>query len=222
MSKGLIIYGVSSYSKLVKYFYEEFTNRKVAAFTVDKEYFDANIFLNLPVIDFESALLKYPPDKYDMFIAIGYKVMRSRKMLFNKVKSCGYDLVNIISPAAVISKDVIMGENNIIFPNVTIEPYVNIGNNNVVWSDTLISHDVQIGNHNYISAKCLIAGNAIINDLCFVGNASVLIDGIELKNETQIIVGSVIFRNTEEYGQYMGNPAKLINTHKEKGITILR
>lgn len=222
MKKEIVIYGISSYAKLVKYFFEEVAQERVSAFTVDGVYLKSDFFLGVPTIDFDSVLLQFPPEKYNMFIAIGYKNIRNRELLFDKAKKCGYELVNFVSPDAVISKDVSLGENNIIFPNVTIEPFVNIGNNNVVWSDSLISHDVVIGNHNYISAKCLIAGNSRINNLCFMGNASALIDGIEISNETQIIAGSTVFRNTAAYGQYMGNPAKLINTHKEKGITISR
>ena len=91
--------------------------------------------------------------------------------------------------------------------------------NNIVWSMSLLSHDVKIASHNYIAAKCLIAGNCKIENLCFIGNGSILIDGLVISNETQIVAGSVVLRKTKENGVYLGNPAKLFKVN-ENGIEI--
>lgn len=84
-----------------------------------------------------------------MFIAIGYKEMRNRKVLYDIAKDKGYELANYISSKAIIYDNLEVGENNVIMGNVQIEPFVKIGNNNIFWSDTLICHDTRIKDHNF-------------------------------------------------------------------------
>lgn len=223
MKEEVIIYGIGSFAELMNYYLKEDSNYKVCAFTVDKDYINCDSFINLPLIDFENINNLYPPSKYKMFIAIGYKNMRNRKLLFDKAKSKGYELINYISSKSIIYNNLKISENNVIMGNVNIEPFVTIGDNNIIWSDTLIGHNARINSHNYISAKCLIAGDCKIEDLCFIGNGVVMINNLKIRNETYIIAGSTLLKSTEEYCRYIGFPAKIFGSnHKESGIIIER
>lgn len=215
---NIIIYGAGPLAKQLFYFLENDSSYNVVAFCTDTQYFDCLEFCGLPVVKFEEVEFIYPSSEYEMLVAVGYKKMRNRKVMFDNAKAKGYKLINYIH-SSVISNNLVLGENNIIYPGCVIEPGVVIQNNNIVWSMSLLSHDVKIGSHNYIAAKCLVAGNCIIDDLCFIGNGTIFVDGLVISKESQIIAGSVVLRKTKENGVYLGNPAKLFKIN-EDGIEI--
>jgi len=215
----IIIYGVSSFAELMYFYLSNDDKYEVVAFCADEDFIYRDNLKELPIISFEKVETIYPPSQYKMIIAIGYSVMRNRKIIFNKVKEKGYSLINYIHPS-VINNGLKFGENNIILANVVIEPFVEFGNNNIVWSMTLLGHNSVIGNHNYISAQCLIAGDVNIKDLSFIGNGVTMINGITIEDETYLVAGTNIRKSTKRFSMYMGNPAKFLKSHQSQGIKI--
>lgn len=214
----IIIYGIGPFAKLI---YEYLTNSneyEIVAFCADNEFIIEKELCNLPIIAFEEIENIYNPQYYKMLVAVGYSKMRNRKLMFEKAKAKNYTFINYIHPS-VIKHNFIIGENNIILAGCIIEPNVIINDNNVIWSMSLLGHDCKLGNHNYISAKCLIAGHSIIKDLCFIGNGSNMINGLIIENESYLVAGTNIRKNTEQFGMYIGNPAKFLKFNKT-GIVI--
>lgn len=59
-------------------------------------------------------------DEYRFIIGVGYKNLRMRKVIFERIKNKGFNLINYVNPTSIMYGD-IKGEGNIILPNVTIE-----------------------------------------------------------------------------------------------------
>ncbi len=219
--KEIIIYGAGPFAELMLYHFTEDSDYRVVAFCLDKDYIkNRTSFCNLPLLTIEDIVLKYPTNKYNMFVAIGYQVMRNREIMYIKAKKMGYTLVNFISSKANIHKNLVIGENNVIQSSCDIEPFVAIGNNNIFWTGTIVGHNARIGNHNYLSGGCGVGGNCIVGNLCFMGNAALMVNNLIIKDETYLISGCILLKSTKKYTRYHGNPSKLIGTHKELGIII--
>ena len=214
----LVIYGIGPFAKLLHYYLTNDSDYEVVAFCADEAYIKEKEFCGLPVVAFEEIENIYSPEKYKMLVAVGYSKMRNRKIMFEKAKAKNYVLVNYIH-SSVINHELKLGENNIILAGCVIEPNVEIENNNVIWSMTLLGHDCKIENHNYISAQCLIAGDTKIKNLCFIGNGTTMINRVVIENETYLVAGTNLRKNTKEYGMYMGNPAKFLKLNSS-GIVI--
>ena len=222
MSEKIIIYGLGPFAKLMHYYFTMDSAYDVSGFCVDKEYMTQEKFCELPVSSLEGAAEKWNAELYRMFVAIGYRKMRDRTIMFDKVKKLGYQLVNYISSHAIVYDNLVIGENNVVMANVNIEPWVRIEDNNIFWSDTLLGHNLEVGSHNYVSAKCLLAGDMVIKDLCFIGNGAVTINQIVIEDETHLLPGAVLLESTKPYGRYSGNPAIYVSSHNENGIIIKR
>lgn len=216
----IIIYGVSPLAELMLYYFSEDSDYEVVAFCVDAIYKSSDSFCQLPLVNFESVTKLYPPNDFQMFIAIGFRVMRNRKSMFNKAKQQGYRLVNFISSRAVTHKNLQIGENNVILSSCDIEPFVRIGNNNIFWTGAIAGHHATIGDHNYISGGAGVGGNCVVGDMCFLGNQALMVNDINIANETFMVSGTIILKDTQEACQYHGNPAKLIGRHLDTGIVI--
>ena len=220
MKTDIIIYGKGDFAKLMLYYFNIDSGYNVVAFCVDKLYLDDETFCNLPLISFEDVETKYSPDKFKAFVAIGYSNMRSRKIMFDKIKSKNYECANYISSKAIIDRNVIIGENNVILENTVIEPFVKVENNSIIWSSCNICHDVTLGSHNFVAAQSLIGGFSRIKDNSFIGFNSTIIQSIIIENETLIGAKSLVMSNTKSYEKYLGNPAKYVSSHKNVGIKI--
>ncbi len=217
MIEEIYLFGIGPLAETVYYIAEEIKTIEIKGFVIDDEYYDNELFLNKPVLK-----LSHVDKNIKMISCIGYKNMRNRKKIYIRLKSIGIKFTNIIHPSVIMSKDISLGENNIILPQVCIEPKVIIGNNNVIWSQTLIGHNSIIENHNYLSAKVLFSGNTKMNELCFIGNGVSMIDNLLIMNESYVVAGSMLYRNTKPFSKYFGNPAKKIGNHEDEGVKITR
>lgn len=214
MSK-LRIFGTGPLAKNVRQMINQIGENNVISYVVDDDYFSESVFDGLKVEKLSNIDNTIP-----LIICVGYKNMRKRIFVFEKLKNIGFQFINIIHPSVVIGENIEMGVNNIIFPNTCIENNVTIGNNNIIWSQTLIGHDAKIGNHNYLSARVLLGGNCILQDGCFLGNQVATINDLNIANETYLLAGCFLFQNTKPSNKYLGYPAKQIGEHLEEGINI--
>ena len=84
---------------------------KLLCFTVEKDYIDSNTFQNRPLIPFEDIEIKFPPEKFKMFIALGYKELNQlRARIYKDAEKRGYELISYISSKAFVWKNVEIGK----------------------------------------------------------------------------------------------------------------
>lgn len=215
----VIIFGIGDFAKQIHYYLGKETEYEVEYFCVNEEYYTENEFLGRKVITFEDGLKSLSTNDYKFLIGIGYKKLKMRKEVFEKIKEKGFDLVNYTSPTATIYGDII-GEGNIILSNVIIEPFSNINNNNIIWSNSIICHDSTIGNHNFIAANSIIGGFSEVREGNFIGFNSTIKDNVIIDKEVLIGAKSLVMKAPENYSAYYGIPAKKIREHAEKGIQV--
>lgn len=215
----VIIYGNGDFAKQIYWYFVNDSIYEVVAFCADKKYIKDHYIFGLKVYDFDTIEKFFKIDAFKFFVAIGYRNMRVREHMFNKAKNKGYDFVSYISSKATLSHNIKLGKNNAILHGVVIEPNVHIGNNNIIWSSTTVCHDSKVGNHNFIAAGTIIGGFVKIEDLCFIGFNSTIIQNIHILNESLIGAKSLQITNTVEYSKWIGSPSKNVGFHQE-GIKI--
>ncbi len=125
--KDLIIFGVKDLAQLARFYFEHDFGRKVAAFTVDREYKERDSLDEIPIVAFDEVEKIFSPDQYEMFLPITQKSMgKLRETKFRQAKDKGYTLATYISPRANYYGTPI-GENCFIFEGNTIQPFTTIG-----------------------------------------------------------------------------------------------
>jgi sugar O-acyltransferase (sialic acid O-acetyltransferase NeuD family) len=219
--KKVIVFGDNIYAKMLYADAQKRNEFLIEAFCVDKLYLKGNVFCNKPLMDFNEAIVNYPPDKYDMISTVqAPSRMRNILLVFNRLKEAGYTLRNYISPLADVGTDILMGENNLIFPFAHIGCNTKIGNANIFNQNIYLAHDANVGNGNFFAGACTFAGYCHIGNSCFLGINSSIIEHVHIADETLIGAGSVVLKDTNPHTLYVGNPAKPISTHEEDGITM--
>jgi sugar O-acyltransferase (sialic acid O-acetyltransferase NeuD family) len=205
MNKQLVIFGSGDIAQLAHFYFSTDSEYEVAAFTLDANYIQENQFYNLPVVAFEEVVSKYPPNKYDFFVALGYSELNTvRKEKYLAAKTLGYRLASFVSSRATVLNEGRVGENCFIFEDNTIQPFVTIGNNVTLWSGNHIGHHSVIKDHTFIASHVVISGGVEIGEQCFIGVNATLRDHIKVGNKCVIGAGALLLGDAEPEGVYMG------------------
>ena len=208
----LVIVGCGVTARLGHYYFTRDSEHTVAAFTVDREYKNDDSFLGLPLIDFAEVVERYPPDKYKMFVALGYaKMNKLRAAKYFQAKELGYELVSYVSSKCTFLTDNPVGDNCFILEDNTIQPFVTIGNDVTLWSGNHIGHDAVIEDHCFLASHIVVSGFTRIGAYSFLGVNATLRNAITIAPETLIGAGAVIMKDTVEQGVYQPQRAKLFD-----------
>lgn len=209
MRKKLVIFGDSDQAEVAQFLFSHDSNYKPIGFTVDGKYLKQSSFKGLPVVPFEEVEKAFPPSEHSFFAAIGYTNMnhlRTDKYLAGKNK--GYQIASYISSKAVTWPDFQHGENCLILELNNIQPFVRIGNNVTLWSGNHIGHHSVISDNCFLTSHVVVSGRVHIGKNCFMGVNSTVRDKVTIAQECLVAAGSLIVKDTEPRGIYMGSPAK--------------
>lgn len=213
----IVIFGAGDIARLAHYYFIYDSDHDVVAFTVDKQYRKDDLFLDLPLVDFEEIVDRYPPETYTMFIAVSYaKMNKIRAEKYYKAKEMGYEIASYVSSRCSYLTGNPVGENCFILEDNTVQPFVTIGNNVTLWSGNHIGHDSTIDDHCFITSHVVISGNCRIGEYCFIGVNATLRNSITIAPETLIGAGAVIMKDTEEKGVYLPQRAKLFGKRSDE------
>ena len=184
---------------------------EVVAFTAHEKYIDSGKLLGLDVVPFERIEEIYPPERFAMFIAIGFeRVNKTRAKVYEDCKHKGYELVSYISSKAILWGEIEVGENCFISDYTVIHPFAKIGNNVVIGSGCMIGHDVSIGDHCFLAAHTVVLGCVTVEPYCFLGANSTINNGITIARECIVSAGVFINKSTQERDVYIGRGAELM------------
>ena len=209
---NVIIFGTNDYAELAHYYITNDTEHTVVAFSVNTQYLPENaIYRNLPIVAFETIEKVFSPIEFSFFAPMApVKMNTSRENIYHNIREKGYKMISYISSKATIFENTIIGDNCFILEDNTIQPFTAIGNNVVLWSGNHIGHHSTIGNHVTFTSHVVMSGHCVIGDNCFLGVNATLRDGIHLAKGTLVAMAAAVTKSTEEWGVYVGNPAKKI------------
>jgi sugar O-acyltransferase (sialic acid O-acetyltransferase NeuD family) len=199
----VVIFGLGDFARIARVYLEADSPHHVAAFTANERYLEADELDGVPVTAFETLTETHRPERYSMFVAIGFSGVNSaRRDVYEQSKARGYELISYMSSKARCWDDLVLGDNCFVFEDNVIQPNVRIGNNVILWSGNHIGHDATIEDHVFIASHAVISGNVTIGESSFVGVNATFRDGIKVAPKCVIGAAAVIMKDTAEGGVY--------------------
>ncbi len=222
MSK-IVIFGAGKIADVAYYYFSNDSEHEVVAFTVDNEFIPAAKKLGLPVVPHEEVLQIYPPDKFKMFVAIGYQNMNKlRAGKYEDCKAKGYELVSFVSSQAANFGNVEIGDNCFILENAVVQPCCQVGNNVFIWSGNHVGHHATVKDHCYLSGQVIIGGNTVIEPYCFLGINSTIGHEIIVGEESLIGAGAVITKNVSPKSVHIVESTPKLRLPSDKFLQITK
>lgn len=208
--KRVVLFGSGRLARTIHYLLTHDSPYEVVATTVDDAFMGSDEGFGLPTVPFERVHEHYPPDDFDMFIALGYRQMnRLREARYSTARELGYTLVTHVSPRASTWPDLAIGDNCLVLDQVMIHPYVTIGSDTIIWSGAHIGHNSTVGDHCFIASRAAVSGNVRVGDHSFLGTNCTVRDGRTIGPRSAIGAGVIVNSDTQP-GQVLAPPAPRI------------
>lgn len=150
----------------------------------------------------------------DLIVGIGYNHMDVRKEFYEKF-NLKIPFATIVHSSNIIDPTAIIGSGTILYPGSILDANVEIKDNIIINIGCLVSHDTIIHSHCFISPRVALAGFVNVGEKCVLGINSTIIDNIKIASNVQTGGGSVVIKNIEQPGLYVGNPLRFIKPNKK-------
>lgn len=220
MSQEIVLFGLAQIADIIQYYLHKYTDYKVVARCVDKEYITSTEYNGLPVISFDEVEKVYSPKNYKMAIPMYHtRLNKIREKKYIQAKEKGYSFISYISPQSIIDTCDI-GENTFITGLVSIQPFTKIGNNCMIWSGTTIGHHCVI-NDNCFIAVANIAGCVTIENNTTLGNGALIANGVHIGKYSFIGMGSNILKRIPDYSVVSVKNSKIWEISSLEGEDLL-
>lgn len=201
-NKPVVVFGTGTLAELAHVYLTADSDDEVVAFTVDAGHArdlaggEGGTFLGLDVVVFDDLVAAYPPDRFSVFVAVGYrKVNAARAEIYQRCKALGYELITYVSSRAIHTGSLAVGDNCFVMEGALIQPRVRIGNDVILWSGSHVQHHSVIGDHCFVGPDAAIAGEVTIEPSCFVGVNATIRNGVTIGAGSVIGAGAVVLRD---------------------------
>jgi sugar O-acyltransferase (sialic acid O-acetyltransferase NeuD family) len=221
--RDVVLFGLGNIGQVVHYYMTEEGGPRVVAFTCDREFLDRDAFLDLPVVPFDEVQDAYPPDRFDMFVALGYQRMNDlRSVRLNEARAKGYATPSFVHPKASIAQDLVLGEHCLVLNDVCIQPQVRLGDNVFVWSGALLGHHSTIDRDSWISSHACIAGDVAIGRNCFVGLNATVGNNVSIGDECFLGANALVIRDVGDQRVVVQDSSQVLNVTPERFLKLSR
>jgi sugar O-acyltransferase (sialic acid O-acetyltransferase NeuD family) len=194
--KDIVVFGAGDIAALADFYFTHDSHRRVAAFTVDQAFVKASTFLDRPLVAFEEIASRFPPDQFDLFVAVSYSKLNAvRAAKVTAAKAMGYQLASYISSRATTFPDLSHGENCFVLENNVIQPYARIGTNVTLWSGNHIGHHSLIADNVFVASHVVVSGGVQIGEACFIGVNATLRDHVKIGARCVLGAGALVLED---------------------------
>lgn len=145
----------------------------------------------------------------ELIVGIGYKHFEFRKTIFNSFIG-KIPMANVIHPSSYIDPSCKIGSGVFMLPGCVLDRNVVLKDNVLLNTGCVISHDSIVESHCFLSPAVKIAGFVTIGECCNIGINTTIIDNIKIVPYSQTGGGTVVIKNINVAGLYVGNPARFI------------
>lgn len=192
----IVVFGAGEIAALADFYFTQDSPRRVAAFSVDGAFIKENSFLGRPLVPFEQIATHYPPDRFDLFVAVSYSKLNSlRSARAAAARAMGYRLPSYVSSRASTFSDLTHGDNCFILEHNVIQPFVRIGSNVTLWSGNHIGHHSVIEDDVFLASHIVVSGGVHIGEASFIGVNATLRDHVTLGGRCVVGAGALVLED---------------------------
>lgn len=174
---------------------------------------DRGVLNGLPYMGSDDGLPNIISEHKLKYGALGIGLMQNfetRLLTIERIKASGLLLIPIVSPQAIVSDDVRLGDGSVIMDGAIIQPGSVFGDYSILNTGAIVDHDCSVGNMVHIAIGAKISGGVSIGNDVFIGAGSTLIQGVQISANVVIGAGTTVIYNINSPGMYVGTPARRI------------
>jgi sugar O-acyltransferase (sialic acid O-acetyltransferase NeuD family) len=170
---------------------------------------------NIPVIGTTSdlPLLKKKLNLFGAIAAIGNNPQR--RLLADKIREAGLQLINAIHPSVHLDSDVVIGTGNCLCQGVIVVTGTRIGNCVNIHTGATIDHDNVVEDGANLGPGVHTSGRVTICRDAFLGAGTLVIPDGHIGEGAVTGAGTVVIHPVDAFTKVVGVPARLIEKLKD-------
>ncbi|PPU01950.1 acetyltransferase [Xanthomonas arboricola] len=209
--KPLVIVGAGEFAQIACEYFQHDSDYTVVAFSVERDFLLRPTLAELPVVAYEELEQRYPPEQYEVFVAIpATQLNRLRTRFFQDMLRRGYRCASYVSSRAFVWRNAQIGANCFLFEGNVIQPFTRIGDNCILWSGNHIGHRTVVQDNVFIASHAVISGYCEIGRGSFIGVNATLSDKVRIAADNIIGAAALVTRHTDAERVYVGSPARAV------------
>lgn len=151
------------------------------------------------------------PDSTTIVFAIGYASMLARRRALERVLAAGYQLFDVIHPAAIIEPGVTVGDGSIVLGGAILDQGVELGPACFVDIGVRLGAGTRVGINNYFSSGTSTGSRVVIGSDCFFGMDCTITTDVRLGSNLFVNAKTLVPRDVQDN-------LKLVELHKSKQL----
>jgi UDP-perosamine 4-acetyltransferase len=149
------------------------------------------------------------------FVALGENAKRERLGL--SLRPRGFEVVNAISPAAVIAPSAQLGAGILVMPGAIVNAGAEIADFAIVNTSAVIEHDCRLGTATHVGPGAVLAGRVKLGARAFVGAGSAVKPRVVIGADAVVGLGAAVVHDVAPGAVVAGAPARPIR--RREGAT---
>ncbi len=134
---------------------------------------------------------EHDPGSHSVAMAIGYRHLRERRALCERVHARGYETPALIHPRAYVRDTAAVGAGSFVMAGGVVDFAARIGAFAVVWPGATINHHARIGTNTFISPNAAVCGYSVVGEDCFIGAGATIVDHRTVPSGSFVKAGAV-------------------------------
>ncbi len=168
---------------------------------------DPETCLGVPVLRGDHHLQSLYDEGYRYaFVAVGSNSLR--QSLGASTRAMGYELMNAVSPRAVVSPSVRIGCGVAVMAGAVINAATQIDDLAIVNTGATVDHDCVLGTAVHIAPQCGLAGSVVVGDGTMLGIGSRVVPGVKIGARATVGAGAVVIEDVPDGTTVVGVPAR--------------
>ncbi len=140
----------------------------------------------------------------EFIIGIGNAVVRE------KLSRLELNWHTAVHPSSIISKTAFLDEGTVVMPNAVVNARSVIGKHCIINTGAIVEHDNKIGDFSHISVGVNLGGTVFVGEKTWIGIGSTVKNNVKIASNVVVGAGAVVVDDINEYGTYIGVPARKI------------
>lgn len=154
-----------------------------------------------------SSCKEYMTEDSEFAVSVGEP--KSRKMLLQKIKDCGYRMATLVDPSVIVSPTSIINKGCIVNAQSIISSKSILEENCYLGFHVIVGHDAHIKKNTVVCPMATVGGGSVIGEETFIGLNSSMKERVCLGDRVIVGMGSMLFRDVESECTVVGNPARV-------------
>lgn len=192
--KGLVVLGTGVLARLATSYFGS-AGRGIAAYTEEAPGAATKPGLNAPVVALETLARTHPPDRFELFVAVGNRDLNAvRQRLIAVCRGMGYDLASYVHPSACVSPEAVIQGNCLVLEQCIVGPCASVGEGSLLFAGSLVNHDCVLESCCYLSSARL-GGFVHVGARSFLGISATVRDCVRIGPDCLVGAGALVLED---------------------------